>query len=506
MKGAATYDEYLALIKSIKDQDRKSWFNQTEAKLTQGEEKLNAYMKKKRDELIGNRKYIYDAYSPSLKFHYAKNDIMYNALFEIFKRMPQGGNLHIHTGATWDNDKFTKMLADVPNVYVYWDPDAGLKPLYPNGKLYYLKKAPTNPNFYNYSKIAKSNYPVFMHSKKMLTFIDPRIDDIEYIWDGFNDYFIAVSSVLKVKDVYKKYYVAAFKHQYEHGNDYIEIRTGVPDLVDSNDAEITATEPSKSAYTAEPPEALTLLKAAYREAKNSGCPDLKVKAIVAPSRRTSKDPDSDITEAMAILKCIPEWQSKLKDDDGTEFIIGFDVVSEEDINHRTQDYAKKIIDMRSPVNFYFHDGERNWVDNDNIHSAWALGTQRIGHGINLYNFPTLLGKIRDEKIRLEICPVSNQILRYTKDLRIHPIAQFMQQGVKCVICSDDPQIFETAGIYYDLWEVYHGAMIDLSDVKELIKNSYTYSGMTAVEKSQKLADWEKKWEKYINEIQPLISL
>lgn len=505
MKRATSYEEYLSNIKNIKQADRVSWFNQSETLVTEGEKKLNAYMKKKRDELIGPRKYIYDAYSPSLMFHYARNDITNNVLFPLFKKMPQGGNLHIHTGAAWDNDKFTKMLATDPHVYVYWDPDAGLTPAYPNGKLFYLNNKPANPKFYNYSDIAKRNASVFIHSKKMLTFIDTRVDDIEYIWDGFNDYFIAVSSIMKVRAIYTKYYTEAFKHQYEHGNDYIEIRAGIPALVDSNDAEIANAVQSPLTYSADVPEALMLLRNAYFAAKESSCPDLKVKVIVAPSRRASKDPAVDIEEAMTILKYIPSWKEKLKDSDGTEFIVGFDVVSEEDINHKTDDYAKRIIDMKSPVDFYFHDGESNWVDNDNVHSAWALGTRRIGHGINLYNFPTLMKKISAEKICLEICPISNQMLRYTKDLRVHPIAQFMQQNVECVICSDDPQIFETAGIYYDLWEVYHGAMIDLSDIKKLIKNSYVYSAMSAQERQAKLTAWEAKWQKYISDVQPLIS-
>lgn len=510
MKRATSYEEYLAAIESIKKQDKTTWFSAGEKALTADEQKLDSYMKKKRDALLGGKKYIYDAYSPALMFHKAKTDIMNNDLFDIFKRMPQGGNLHIHTGAAWNTEKFTEMLASNPNVYVYWDPDNAFQRTIPDGKLFLFSTRPDNPHCYNYQQIARLNSKIFIESKKRLTFIDPRVDDIEYIWDGFNDYFTSVSSILKVRSIYKDYYVAAFKYQYQNGNDYIEIRAGISALKENNDDEqprndeLTGTPAKPMIYSATPPECLTLLKEAYLTAKREGCPDLKVKAIVAPSRRASNKPTEDIANAVAILKQTPAWQQALKDDDGSEFIVGFDLVSEEDINHKTNDYAKEIIKANSKVDFFFHDGESNWVDNDNIHSAWALGTRRIGHGINLYNFPTLLKKIREEDICLEICPISNQMLRYTKDLRIHPVAQFMQQGVQCAICSDDPQIFETAGIYYDLWEVYHGAMIDLRDIKKLIKNSYIYSAMSPREKAVKLAAWEVKWQKYIRDMQPLI--
>ncbi len=504
MKRATSWEKYQEVIAEIKTEDRKTWFSRGQPALTEKEQKLDAWMNAKRKALIGERKYVYDAYSPSLMFHLAKQDIESNHLFDIFKQMPQGGNLHIHTGAAWNTEAFTDMLATDPNVYVFWDPDAGIRPDFPNGKLFYLSKKPTHKKFYNYHDIAELNSTPFVESKRMLTFIDRRVDDIEYIWDGFNDYFIAVSSILKIRSIYKKYYVAAFKHQYQAGNDYIEIRAGISGLLDNNDAEIAKAASEKIEYNATPPEALRLLKEAWLIAKNEGCPDLTVKAIVALSRRTGVSSEEDIKEAVAVLKNIPAWQQALKNEDGSEFVVGFDLVSEEDTNHKTDDYAKAIIEANSGVDFYFHDGESNWVDNDNIHSAWALGTKRIGHGINLYNFPTLMKKIREDKICLEICPISNQMLRYTKDLRIHPIAQFMQQDVQCVICSDDPQIFETAGLTWDLWEVYHGAMIDLRDIKQLIQNSYTYSAMSETEKAQKRADWQGKWDRFINEIQPTL--
>lgn len=92
------------------------------------------------------------------------------------------------------------------------------------------------------------------------------------------------------------------------------------------------------------------------------------------------------------------------------------------------------------------------------------------------------------------------MLRYIKDLRIHPIYEFLARGIQCVICSDDPQIFETAGTYYDLWEVYHGTSINLADLKKLIKNSYLYSAMNDNEKNEKIEAWKSKWNRFIDDV------
>lgn len=505
-KMPASYEEYLKIIKDISTDDRKNRFSRTEAELSANEKKLDNYMTQKRKELIGDR-YTYDAYAPALMFNRSINDIEANELFQmVFQKLPCGGNLHIHTSSTLCTDKFLNILADDANVYVYWNPNAGLDDTpYLHGKFLYLTKKPEDEHFINFSSIAEfEDYP-FNEVKKLITFIDDRIDNIEYIWDGFNDYFTRVGSVLSVKNVYAEYYKQAFIYQAENNNDYIEIRAGASELVDNNDAEVFGTKDPQKALTDSVPSSITALYDAYKSAKkeSEACADLKVKAIISLSRKRSANADADINRAIDVLKHIPAWRNTLKDDEN-EFIVGFDLVSEEDINHKTDDYAKKIINAvkenNLDVNFYFHDGESNWADNNNMHAAYALGAKRIGHGLNLYNFPALMDKVRDEKICLEVCPISNQMLRYMKDLRIHPIAQYMQRGIPCVVCSDDPQIFETVGTYYDLWEVYHGAFIDLLDLKALIRNSYTYSAMNETEKQEKINKWEYKWKKCVDQL------
>jgi adenosine deaminase CECR1 len=497
MKTVPTYEEYKRIISEIKETDSNSRFDIGEPYLNDDEKKLDTYMNNKRAELIGD-KYTYDAYAPALMFHKSRVDIINNDLFiNVFKLMPSGANLHIHTSSTYNTNDFADMLALNEDVYVYWDPDAGEgESKYLHGQLYLFSTKPANAKFLNYNDIAEMDSLPFEESKRLLTFIDDRIDGIEYIWDGFNDYFRRVGSILKVRQVYKEYYRKAFKYQYINGNDYIEIRAGVGDLVDNNDAELAGTVQPAERYSSAVPEAIQELLNAYKEVKGE-YKDLKVKVIISPSRGLDK---SDVAD---ILKHVPDWTAACKDDDGSDFIIGFDLVSEEDTKHKTDDYAEMIIDTLSSlgkdVNFYFHDGESNWADNCNVHSAYALGTKRVGHGLNIYNFPGLINKIREDKICLEVCPISNQMLRYIKDLRIHPITEYMARGIQCVICSDDPQIFETVGTYYDLWEVYHGSLIDLRDIKALIKNSYKFSGMTENEKNNKLGQWQKKWDDFITD-------
>lgn len=133
------------------------------------------------------------------------------------------------------------------------------------------------------------------------------------------------------------------------------------------------------------------------------------------------------------------------------------------------------------LDFYLHDGESLWAENDNMIDACIISRHRIGHGFNLCKFPTLVEKFRhntDEKGEgpvepfLEICPISNQMLRYYPDLRAHSAYELIKSGVQCVLGNDDPMILENPGLSYDFWEAYVGIGLDYYAIKGLVFNAY----------------------------------
>lgn len=100
-----------------------------------------------------------------------------------------------------------------------------------------------------------------------------------------------------------------------------------------------------------------------------------------------------------------------------------------------------------------------------------MGTKRIGHGINLSQHSYLLEKIKNDEICLEICPVSNQILKYVDDIRLHPIKTFLNYGVKVSINPDDPGFFGYNGVTMDFFFVTMGTQLDYKDLKLCAYNS-----------------------------------
>jgi adenosine deaminase len=102
-----------------------------------------------------------------------------------------------------------------------------------------------------------------------------------------------------------------------------------------------------------------------------------------------------------------------------------------------------------------HSGEANtpvaaeWVKD----SIEILGAERIGHGIQIAKDSQILNFVRDRRIPLEVCPISNWLTQAFKTYEDHPIRQLINSGILVTINSDDPGIFATQ--LSDDYEVLH---------------------------------------------------
>ncbi|MNY43014.1 Aminodeoxyfutalosine deaminase [compost metagenome] len=76
-------------------------------------------------------------------------------------------------------------------------------------------------------------------------------------------------------------------------------------------------------------------------------------------------------------------------------------------------------------------------------SVEILGAERIGHGIQIVRDPKILEFIREQKIPLECCPISNYLTQSFKTYEEHPLRKLMNAGIQITINSDDPGIFAT---------------------------------------------------------------
>jgi adenosine deaminase len=73
----------------------------------------------------------------------------------------------------------------------------------------------------------------------------------------------------------------------------------------------------------------------------------------------------------------------------------------------------------------------------------ALHAVRIGHGIRCLEDETLVKRLREEQVPLDVCPTSNVCLKQVATLAKHPLPRLMAEGLLLTINSDDPPMFNT---------------------------------------------------------------
>ena len=184
-----------------------------------------------------------------------------------------------------------------------------------------------------------------------------------------------------------------------------------------------------------------------------------------------------------------------------DLIAGFDVVGQEDRGRSLADltpeffwFRKRCVESGVNIPFFFHAGEcLGDGDNtdQNLFDAILLGTRRIGHGFSLYKHPLLIEMVKQKKILIESCPISNEVLRLTSSIKSHPLPALLSRGVAVCLCNDDPAILGHGknGLTHDFWQALQGwASLGLEGLGSLAENSVRYA---AYAPDQTTMEWNK---------------
>ena len=182
-------------------------------------------------------------------------------------------------------------------------------------------------------------------------------------------------------------------------------------------------------------------------------------------------------------------------------IAGFDLVGQEDLGRPLVDmtpelfwFRKRCLEEGVEVPFFFHAGEclgDGDETDQNLFDAVLLGTRRIGHGFSLYKHPLLLEMVKQKKILIETCPISNEVLRLTSSIKAHPLPALLARGVTAALCNDDPAILGHGknGMTHDFWQALQGwENLGLEGLGSLAENSVRYA---AYGPDQNTREWNK---------------
>ena len=408
------------------------------------------------DELTRTR----DAFPPATSFLLARTRLAYeqSPLFELLRRMPKGAVLHAHLSAMGDFRWIVKRALASSRSYVFMGDDPGT----PRGALRFADTAPA-AGWLRLSELrAEGEDPAVLEQRvlRALTLGDEELTHAD-IWSEFAAIFARVGGLFADPEFSADHFDHVVENLVRDNVQYLELRSF----------------PVDDAWVA-------------RARRHD--PAFDVKFIPAAGRSMSRD------QAARVLARVVEQRQALPNR-----VKGFDFVQEEDEGNTNLFYLEELLAARraarqrgTDLPLYLHSGESNWADNDNLYDAILLGSRRIGHALALIRHPLLLQQIKARDIAIEVCPLSNQILDFVSDLRIHPAAHYVSTSMPMVLSSDDPGIFQSS-LTHDFYAAFMAWGLDLRALKQLAMNSLRYSAMTAEERSRAMAVWQQRWASFV---------
>jgi adenosine deaminase CECR1 len=443
-------------------------------KLDDDELKANEYLVGLRDQVLSSYKKK-DAFPPVQGFLAAKAAIESTGLLQLLRRMPKGGVLHIHTLSAGRASWVVENAASRPDCYVYWGDDGGehLK-----GQLGFYLRGSQPAGF---RPVREVRGEVADFDRQLLDLVTLGADDAGApdVRKRFTDVLRRLRGFLRYRPVFMEYYREAFQTLLADNVQYVELRAGIGPLYDLN------------GNTWTPEESVDLFQKIRDEVRVTH-PEFDLKLILAYYREESRASVWDnLQQAVKLRTAYPN------------FVVGFDLAGEDGTGRTALYYLDDWLRLRTleangvSLPLYFHDGEDDWPDDENLYDAYLLRCRRIGHGFSLFRSPRLEQATTEANIPLEVCPLGSQILGLAPDLRNHPAGGYLRRGVPCVIGSDDPGVFGYEGLSYDFWAAMVAWKLDLRALKKLAINSIDYSAMNPQEKENVMSAWNKRWSTFI---------
>ena len=105
-------------------------------------------------------------------------------------------------------------------------------------------------------------------------------------------------------------------------------------------------------------------------------------------------------------------------------------------------------------------------------SIWSairdLKVDRIGHGTHAIKDAGLVSYIKEHKIPIELCPVSNLRTKSIINMDEHPVRKYFDNGLLLSISTDDPKMFNTSlkNEYLNLIEKFNFTLNEIKAIME----------------------------------------
>ena len=432
---------------------------------------------------------------PGVMFHLAKGRMEKTALWKIVERMPKGSLLHAHLDAMFDVDFLIDQVFATPGIHI-----VAPKPLATTTD---HEEAPFSFQYSSRPISESESVPaIWSTSYKPSTLIDihkaassfPNGGEagfrewlwkrcviqpehsyyhhhgVDAIWEIFKRTFPIINSMLNYEPIFRKCLQRLLTQLAVDGIRYVDFRVAFVNEYRREGSD--SPEEDFLEFCRMFQEEIELFKETEQGKRFYGA-----RIIWTTGRFFS---NKEIVDSMK--ECIKSKQAC------PDLICGFDVVGQEDAGRPLVDlvpilfwFRKRCVEEEVDIPFLFHAGEclGDGDDTDhNLFDAILLGTRRIGHGFSLYKHPLLIDMVKQKKILVECCPISNEILRLASSIKAHPLPALLSRGVSVSLCNDDPAILGHGknGLTHDFWQTLQGLEnMGLTGLAMMAENSIRWS-------------------------------
>jgi adenosine deaminase len=117
-----------------------------------------------------------------------------------------------------------------------------------------------------------------------------------------------------------------------------------------------------------------------------------------------------------------------------------------------------------------------------------IRVDRIDHGVNSLEDLSLCEQIRERRIGLTVCPVSNRFV--VQSLTAQEIRRMLELGMLATVNSDDPAYFR-AYLNENLVALYEAGGLTVAEIVQLVRNSFEVSWIDATRRDAYLAQLDR---------------
>ncbi|XP_013889887.1 adenosine deaminase 2-A [Austrofundulus limnaeus] len=453
--------------------------------LTDAEQRLDTLLFKMKQEEMARADF-----PPSMHFFRARDLIRTSPIFSLLRKMPKGGALHVHDFSMVDAEWLVKNATYRPHCYMCRTDSQSVRFIFSSQRPRALPLCSPwvlleelRAKTINATELDNS----IMRNLTLFTDQDPEAayPSQDVVWGTFEQTFLALWGLVTYAPVFRDYYYQGLTQFYRDNVMYLELRALLPQVYELDGST------HDRAWTLKTYQDVTRQFTAEH-------PDFFGTRIIVTINRgvNASVMTKAVEEAMKLKKGFPD------------FMAGFDMVGREDRGRPLwyfRDALSLPVEEGVTLPFFFHAGETDLEGTDvdqNLLDALLLNTSRIGHGFALLHHPVAKDLSRKRGVAVEVCPISNQVLKLVKDLRNHPAAALMSENHPMVISSDDPAMFGSSGLSYDFYEAFvgfGGIKSHIGSLKQLALNSIRYSSLPSEQQNKAMSEWQRRWNKFVSE-------